>query len=204
MNKKDRKQRKKKQRQERIRRQKHLRQFGSGMLIESDSEYPSWEEGDDVDTNEPLLGIRDAAEVDEQFQRIDAIIGDNPERSMGAAVEVYYQYLMKNLILPCEVTGTEDFRWEEFYIIGSGSKAEHTRLRKRQPSYLDHYQLVGIELDEYSEWMMFADEDIAAHVIRMSDNQPFILGLAELKAVDRKSPNYQLIDDFAVFLVNNR
>jgi hypothetical protein len=204
MNKKDRKQRKKKQRQERIRRQKHLRHFGGDSVVEPDREYPYGEGVDAADTDELFPGLRDAADSDPQFERIDAILGDSQERGMHAALEVYYQYLNKSLILPCEVTGTEDFRWEEYYIIGPGSKAEHTRLRKRQPSYLDHYQLVRIEFDESSEWMLFPGEDIAAHVIRMSDNKPFVLGLAELKAVDRKSPNYQLLDDFAVFLVNYR
>src|SRR3954452_2434563 len=64
--------------------------------------------------------------------------------------------------------------------LGPSAKAEHDRLRKRQPSYLDHYQLIDIELDVISEWMLFRGDDIAAHVKRMSDNKPFILGLAEL------------------------
>jgi len=53
-------------------------------------------------------------------------------------------------------------------------------------------------------WMMFYSEDVAAHVRRRSDGKEFYLGLAEIKAVDKKSINYQLIDDYAVWLVNNR
>jgi hypothetical protein len=191
MNKKDRKQRKKKERQERLRRQKHLRHFGGGQPIETDMEAPAWD-------------TRDAADIDEQFQRIDTILGDSRERGLKAAVEVYFQHLRNNLVLPCEVSGIEDFRWEEYYVIGPGRKTEHDRLRKQQPSYLDHYELIGIELDEISEWMLFMGDDIAAHVKRISDNKEFTLGLAELKAVDKLSPNFQLLDDYAVFLVNNR
>jgi hypothetical protein len=51
--------------------------------------------------------------------------------------------------------------------------------------------------------MMF-DEDIAAHVRRISDGKKFVLGLAELEATDKKSPNFQLLDDYAVWFVNNR
>src|SRR5205814_10019534 len=98
------------------------------------------------------------------------------------------------LVRACEVTGSEDFHWEEFYVSGPGSKAEHNRLRKQQPSYMDHYQLTGIELDEVSEWMLFGDDDIAAHVKRVSDNKEFTLGLAELEAVDRLSLNFQLLN----------
>ena len=51
---------------------------------------------------------------------------------------------------------------------------------------------------------MFGGEDIGAHVRRKSDGKEFWLGLAELKAVDKKSANHQLLDDYAVWFVNNR
>lgn len=47
-------------------------------------------------------------------------------------------------------------------------------------------------------------EDIVAHVKRKSDGEEFDLGLAELRATDKKSHSFQLIDDYAVWLVNNR
>jgi hypothetical protein len=52
--------------------------------------------------------------------------------------------------------------------------------------------------------MMFYGEDLAAHVRRKPDGKEFYLGLAELKAVTRKSKNYQLLHDYAVWFVNNR
>ncbi len=185
MNKKDRKQQKEKRRQERHRRQKHLKHYGGGLVVRMDTE-----------TRE--------RDTDEQFRRIDAILGDSMERGLKAAVQVYFQHLKNSLDLPCEVVGTEDFRWEEYYVIGPGKKSEHDRLRKEQPSYLDRYQLIEIELGVISEWMLFGGEDIAAHVKRVSDNKAFTLGLAELKPVDRLTPNFQLLDDYAVFLVNYR
>jgi hypothetical protein len=48
------------------------------------------------------------------------------------------------------------------------------------------------------------DEDIVAHVRRKSDGKEFDLGLAELQVTDKKSSNFQPIDDYAVWLVNNR
>jgi hypothetical protein len=102
------------------------------------------------------------------------------------------------------VTGVEDFRWEEYYVIGPGDPKEYERLRQNQPSYQDVFELLAIENDVWSEWMMFHGEDIAGHVRRKSDGKEFYLGLAEIKAVVKKSKNYQLIVDFAVWLVNNR
>jgi hypothetical protein len=80
---------------------------------------------------------------------------------------------------------------------------EYKRLKKTQPSYTDKYELLDIKRGWRSEWMMF-EEDIVAHVRRKSDGEEFDLGLAELRATDKKSSNFQLVDDYAVWLVNNR
>ena len=52
--------------------------------------------------------------------------------------------------------------------------------------------------------MMFHGGDLAGQVRRKSDGKEFYLGLAEIKAVDEKSLNYQLLDDYSVWFVNNR
>lgn len=142
--------------------------------------------------------------MNKQFQRIDAIVGDSAEEDFDAAVETYFNHLRSALVLPCDVTGTEDFRWEERYVLGGASPKEHEQLRKTQPSYMDEFELLEIELGPESEWMLFAGEDIAAHVRRKSDRQEFTLGLAELRAVNKKSPNYRVLNDYAVFFVNSR
>jgi len=139
-----------------------------------------------------------------QDARIDEIVGDCNELTFDNCVQRFFEHLKSNLKLPCVVTGVEDFRWEEFYVIGPGDPEEYDQLRKDQPSYQDKYDLLAIERDEWSEWMLFYDEDLAGHVRRQSDGKEFFLGLAELKAVDKKSKNYQLLDDFAVWFVNNR
>jgi hypothetical protein len=38
----------------------------------------------------------------------------------------------------------------------------------------------------------------------ISDKKKFVLPLADLKSTDRKSKNYQLLDDYSVWFVNNR
>jgi hypothetical protein len=52
--------------------------------------------------------------------------------------------------------------------------------------------------------MLFWEEDIGAKVRRISDSKKFVLGLSELKAIDKKSKNYELLDDYSVWFVNNR
>jgi len=133
---------------------------------------------------------------DAREKRIAAIVGKE-DLDFDEAVDVFYDYLKGNLMLPCEVTGIEDFRWEEFYVVGPGDKGEYERLRKTQPSYTDRYELLGIDRDVQSEWMLSGDNDIGARVRRISDGKKFLLGLSELKAIDKKSQNYQLLETVA-------
>jgi hypothetical protein len=137
-----------------------------------------------------------------KFARVEAIVGT--EADGGGWDEKLFKHLQANLQLPCEVTGSEDFNWEERYVIGGWSQREYRELKKTQPSYRDRYQLLAIERDLDSRWIMFRGEDIGAKVRRISDGKIFVLGLAELKATDKKSINYQLINDYAVWFVNNR
>ena len=142
--------------------------------------------------------------MDAQWKRIEAIVGNGETITFEDQLATFYEHLHSSLELPCEVTGTEDFRWEERYVFGGASRAEYERLRKERPSYQDKYDLLAIEKGVFSEWMLFHGDDIGAHVKRKSDGKEFWLGLAELKGAGKKSRNAQLLHDFAVFFVNNR
>lgn len=182
-----------------------------GDLLDEDDEWDEDEEMDededdfddeDQDAEEDGDDSDDQDDADDQFARVEAILGGK-EMDMEQAVESLLAHLKANLQLPCEVTGSEDFNWEEPYVLGGWSPAEYRRLKKTQPSYRDRFELLSLDRGDFSEWMMF-DEDIAARVRRKSDGKEFVLGLAELKVTDKKSPNYQLLDDYAVWFVNSR
>lgn len=143
-------------------------------------------------------------EMDAQDKRIMDIVGDPEESDFDECINAFYKYLKANLSLPCEVTGVEDFRWEEYYVIGPGNKAEYERLKKNNPSYRDRYELLKIIREADSEWAMCEEDDLGARVLRISDKKEFVLGLSELKATDKKSKNYELLDDYSVWFVNSR
>ena len=142
--------------------------------------------------------------LDDQDKRILAVIGDDENVEFDEARTLYYQHLKTALILPCEVTGIEDFNWEEIYVFGPGDQEEYENLKKTQPSYTDKYELLGIDKELQSGWMIFWQNDIAARLKRISDGKEFLLGLSELKAIDKKSDNYKLLHDFSVWFVNSR
>jgi hypothetical protein len=139
---------------------------------------------------------------DEQDKRIEAVL-DGAD-TFESASEKFYNHLKVSLSLPCEVTGIEDFDWEEPYVFGMRPLKEYKRLKKTQPSYRDVFELVAIENDMQSEWMMFSCEDIAALVRRKSDKKEFCLGLAEIEAVDKNSPNGELLEDYVVWFLGAR
>jgi len=145
-----------------------------------------------------------AMDTDAQDERIAVILGGKAGLDFDEAVKLFAEHLKCNLSLPCEVTGIEDFRWEEFYVMGPGDREEYVDLKKTQPSYTDRYELLGIECEAESPWMLFFGEDIGASVRRISDGKKFVLGLSELEATDKRSENYQLLDDYSVWLVNSR
>ena len=141
---------------------------------------------------------------DAQDERIAAILGEIEDLDFDETIDTFYEYLKINLSLPCEVTGIEDFKWEEIYVFGPGDKEEYRQLKETQPSYTDRYELFEMVRNAESPWAMCYEDDIGARVRRISDGKKFLLGLSELEATDKKSRNYQLLDDYSVWFVNNR
>ena len=46
---------------------------------------------------------------------------------------MHFEHLKANLQLPCEVTGTEDFRWEEPYVLAVGVNRSMSGSRRPSP-----------------------------------------------------------------------
>ena len=111
-------------------------------------------------------------------------------------IELYKKYLEKELELPIILTGIEDFSWEEFYVFGPGSKKEYEQLKKTRPSFTDKFILNKIHDDIDEHYGLFVK------VTRETDKKKFVLPLADLKIVDKKSKNYKLLDDYSVWAIN--
>ena len=74
-----------------------------------------------------------------------------------------------------------------------GSEKEHTRLRKTRTSCMDTYELLSFDND------IDPEAGILVNVKRVSDKKTFILALATLEATKRKSANYQLLNNYAIW-----
>ena len=137
-------------------------------------------------------------DINKQKMRIAKVFPKGIEdisKSTGT-LEIYREFLKRKLDNPINITGIVDFDWEEFYILGPGSQKEYEKLKKTRPSYTDKYILESID-DEYDEHF-----GLIANVIRECDKKVFQIPLADLKALDKNTKNYQLLDDYSVWCVN--
>jgi hypothetical protein len=137
-------------------------------------------------------------DINKQKMRIAKVFPKGIEdisKSTGT-LEIYREFLKRKLDNPINITGIEDFDWEEFYILGPGSQKEYEKLKKTRPSYTDKYILESID-NEYDEHF-----GLIANVIRECDKKVFQIPLADLKALDKNTKNYQLLDDYSVWCVN--
>jgi len=138
-------------------------------------------------------------EFDKQEKRIMAILGTKKLDVTRATLKRYLKYLKRHVEFPCQLTGIEDFDWEESYVFGPGNKREYEEVKEIQPSYKDKFNLIDF-VDNFDDW----EDGIFVVVRRGSDRKNFVLPLADLKATDKKSKNYQLLDDYSVWFVNYR
>jgi hypothetical protein len=132
--------------------------------------------------------------MDPEDKRIQAILGDNNDRTMANANR-YRSYLLKNLSLPIMVTGMEDFPWEEPYVMGGWDKREYEKLKKTKPSFTDTFELQALEFPN-------DDEDIVAKIKRLSDGRLFEIGLSWLCCEDDKNEACMLLADYGVWHTN--
>jgi len=79
---------------------------------------------------------------EKQEKRIIAILGTKKLDVTRKTLTTYLKYLKNNVEIPCQLTGIEDFEWEEPYVFGFGSKREYEELEKTQPSYKDKFNLI--------------------------------------------------------------
>lgn len=135
--------------------------------------------------------------MDSDEERIAQALGASEVPDVDEAnLFKYRKFLLERLNKSSILTGREDFPWEEKYVIGPGDPAEYERLKKKQPSYQDAYKLIDIS-DEYAE-----ENDLVAQVERVSDKKHFQIGLSWLTTQDDQINDFQVLDDFATWVVN--
>jgi hypothetical protein len=158
-----------------------------------------------LDPHDPHLAdiLRRAhLEREQQDQRLADLFGaQTVPKVTEETLAIYLDYLQQHLEVPCLLTGIESrgcFAWEASYIFGRRRPKEYAQRKKQQPSYTDTYAFLSFE-EAYDPYA-----GLAVRVKRVSDNKRFVLPFAHLKATEKQSKNYQLLDDYVVWFVNWR
>lgn len=125
--------------------------------------------------------------------RIEDIVGEDNLKVSYKSLMLYRSHIQNKVRIPCDLTGREDFSWEEIYLYGSGDKNEYAELKKTQPSYTDTYTFMSFD-DQIDD-----NNGLMVKVKRISDSKQFVLPLADLKVTDKTSPNHELIHDYVVW-----
>jgi hypothetical protein len=156
--------------------------------------------------------------MDDQDDRIASIFDTDevPEVS-DEILKTYLQYIKDNLDTTCEITGIEDFDWEEYYIVVSGSKKEHKKLLKSRPSHMDlmkgnlvnivkdvkirdakpsdHYNVLSV----MSEW--WGGRDLSSSVLKDFFNAPLYGDYPELISLDKRMIKEENETGYYTFLI---
>ncbi len=132
--------------------------------------------------------------MDADEKRIHAILGDDNARTLRNA-ERYRQYLLKHVSLPILVTGSEDFPWEEPYVLGGWDEEEYKERKKTNPSYTDTFEITELAPPNHQE-------DVVAKVRRLSDGNRFEIGLSWLCCEDEDNDAHILLEDYGVWHTN--
>ncbi len=180
--------------------------------LDEDYEYcQMWLEDKEVEPAEPRDRPEDVEEaVSELFEKYESgpkreeeqlirQILDSEDLSITEETQnKFCKYLQEHIKYPCIVTGTEDFSWEEPYVLGIFDDREYQKLKKTKPSYTDRYYLKGpvkIIDDLYG---------IIAKVRRISDNKLFELPLWDLETADKQDSSTSLLKAYSFWMTNYR
>lgn len=111
-------------------------------------------------------------------------------------LQIYRGHLLRHFDKEALLTGREDFLWEEFYVFGPGDRREYEELKKVRASYTDIFRLIDIPKKTID------GHDLIARVRRESDGKKYEIGLSWLTTKKKRTAAYQLLDDFATWIVN--
>ncbi len=180
--------------------------------LDEDYEYClMWLEDNEVEPAEPRDRPEDVEEaVSELFEKYESGHSREEEQLIRQILDCedlsvteetqnkFYKYLQEHIKYPCIVTGTEDFSWEEPYLLGIFDDREYQKLKKTKPSYTDMYNL--------KESVKIIDElyGIIVRVKRISDNGLFELPLWDLETADKQDSNTSLLKVYSFWMTNYR
>lgn len=137
------------------------------------------------------------ADLERAVAKTNKKLGFKACYSFTKRLKLYLEYLKKEIKLPCYVTGSDEFDWEEEYLFSSGRQQEYQKQKINNPSHQDTFEILSF-VDEFD-----AEDGLKVEVRRVSDDRLFTLVLADLQCTDEESDNYELIEDYSLWFLSS-
>lgn len=120
--------------------------------------------------------------------------GNTPDVS-GKSLVTYGTYLKQHLASPLRVQASEEFDWEEPYLLSGLDSPEYKALRADQPSHLDVFMLTAIpDIPD-------AASGLLAEVRREGDEKQFVVPLHLIEAIDPKSSDFEVLKEYTIWFL---
>ena len=127
---------------------------------------------------------------------ISHLLNSDDESKNNTNLKVFFDYLKKELVKQLILTGTEDFDWEEKYVLGGWDPREYALLKKTKPSFTDHFEYIQLD-EKIDSW-----HGIFIQVKRISDSKSFKIKLWDLKSIESRINNSKAIDFYGIWMTN--
>jgi len=169
------------------------------MFLSQDDVEPAAPRDADSDVEKTRSAIDDHYYYDNSYEKGKRIASILARQDLSVNYEnqrIYFDYLQKHLHKPLLLTGSEDFPWEEKYLLGGWDKKEYEALKKTKPSYTDRFKFVELVPDIDDRY------GILAKVERTTDRKTFTLPLWDLECVDAPPTTHRVISDYSYWMTN--
>lgn len=111
------------------------------------------------------------------------------------SLTTYGAYLERHLGSPLRVQASEEFDWEEPYLVPGSDSDEYRKLRTNQPSHLDVFLLTAIPKTPD------AASGLIAQVTREGDDKQFVVPLHLFEAVDPTSADFEVLKEYTIWFL---
>ena len=147
--------------------------------------------------------------IEKQFVNRDRKAERNIEKVRQCLEKLDSQKIHQVLEIGCGTGAVSAYLASNYQmkVYGTDFDPEQIELAKKLFLEDDHLHFLVEDASNLNfELLSFDDEiyevGILVNVKRVSDKRKFVIPLAELEAGDKKSKNYQLLDDYSVWFVN--
>ncbi len=142
----------------------------------------------------------DDEDFDEEFEEyLQEVLGTENIEVNKTNLKKYFNYLKKNLKMPCLVTGIDVLDEEDDPELDSGTKKDNVSVSMLAED--DIYNIVEFNNHLHDLYGILVEVESArvTRLRRTKNKERLTVPLAQLEVLDPDSPNYELLDNYSIW-----